>query len=122
MDWLFQTLYEMKLNGQNFKVHGLKADMDGRFVYCSSGELELTQHEGFTGLDLSKIEGLPLHYWHLKATTKPARIHRIATLLVPIKHGEPKYVSYFMEDQGFDTHMYFTEDGVTHRVEVPKAY
>jgi hypothetical protein len=95
--------------------------MDGRFVYCSSGELELTQHQGFTDVDPAEIEGLPLH-WHLKATTKPARSHRIATLLVPIKHGEPKYVSYFMDDQGFDTHIYFTEDGVTQRVEVPKAY
>lgn len=121
VDWLFQTLYEMKLNGQTFKVQGRKADMDGRFVYCSSGDLELTQQEGFPDVDPSEIEGLPLH-WHLKATTQPARSHRIATLLVPIKHGEPKYVSYFMDDQGFDTHIYFTEDGVTHRVEVPKAY
>jgi len=121
VDWLFQTLYEMKLNGQTFKVQGRKADMDGRFVYCSSGELSLTQQQSFTDIDLSEIEGLPPH-WHLKATTKPARSHRIATLLVPVKHGEPRYVSYFMDDQGFDTHIYFTENGITHRVEVPKAY
>ncbi|MGG1519163.1 DUF4962 domain-containing protein [Paenibacillus oryzisoli] len=121
VDWLFQTLYEMKVNGQTFTVQGRKADMDGRFVYCSSGELSLSQHQSFTDVDPSEIEGLPPH-WHLKATTKSARNHRIATLLVPIKHGEPKYVSYFMDDQGFDVHIYFTEDGVTHRVEVPKAY
>ncbi|MNG30696.1 hypothetical protein D3C84_1163600 [compost metagenome] len=95
--------------------------MDGRFVYSSSGEMSLSQHQSFTDVDPSEIEGLPPQ-WHLKATTKSARNHRIATLLVPIKHGEPKYVSYFMDDQGFDVHIYFTEDGVTHRVEVPKAY
>ncbi|MNR41347.1 hypothetical protein D3C85_1597260 [compost metagenome] len=95
--------------------------MDGRFVYCSSGELELSQHQSFTDIDQSEIEGLPPHY-HLKATTQSACSHRIATLLVPIKHGEPKYVSYFMDDQGFDVHIYFTEDGITNRIEVPKAY
>lgn len=121
VNWLFQTLYEMKLDGQTFKVQGRKADLDGRFVYCSSGELTLTQHEGFEGVDPAEIEGLPLH-WHLQATTKSARSHRIATLLIPIKHGEPKYVSYFMDDQGFETHIYFTENGVTSSVEVPKAY
>ncbi|MGG1554083.1 DUF4962 domain-containing protein [Paenibacillus ferrarius] len=121
VDWLFQTLNEMKVNEQTFTVQGRKADMDGRFVYCSSGELTLTQEQSFTDIDLSEIEGLPTQ-WHLKATTKAARSHRIATLLVPIKHGEPKYVSYFMDDQGFDVHIYFTEDGRTHRVEVPKAY
>ncbi|MFD0695165.1 DUF4962 domain-containing protein [Paenibacillus sp. GCM10027628] len=121
VDWLFQTLHEMKLDGQTFRVQGRKADMDGRFVYCSSGELKLQQHQSFADVDPAEIEGLPPQ-WHLKATTKPARSHRIAALLVPIKHGEPKYVSYFMDDQGFDTHIYFTEDGITHSVEVPKAY
>ncbi|MDQ1913096.1 DUF4962 domain-containing protein [Paenibacillus sp. GD4] len=121
VDWLFQTLHGMNLNGQTFKLQGNKADLDGRFVYCSSGELELSQTEGFPGVDCSEIEGLPLH-WHLKAATKPARSHRIATLLVPIKKNEPKYVSYFMDDQDHGVHIYFTENGVTRKVEVPKAY
>ncbi|TVY06745.1 DUF4962 domain-containing protein [Paenibacillus cremeus] len=121
VDWLFQTLHEMNLNGQAFKVQGTKADMDGRFVYCSSGELELMQVNGFPDVDPSEYEGLPTH-WHLKATTKAARSHRIATLLVPIKKGEPKYVSFFLDDQDHGVHIYFTEDGVTRKVEVPKAY
>jgi len=121
IDWLFQTLYEMKLKGQGFRVQGRKADMDGRFVYCSSGELELSQEEGFPDVDPSEIAGLPRH-WTLHAATREARSHRIATLLVPIKHGKPKYVSHFMDDQGHGVHLYFTEDGVTHKVEVPKPY
>ncbi|CAG7622227.1 DUF4962 domain-containing protein [Paenibacillus allorhizosphaerae] len=121
IDWLFQTLHEMNLNGQSFKVQGTKADMDGRFVYCSSGELTLSQHNEFTDVDLSEIEGLPIH-WHLKATTGVARNHRIATLLVPVKKGEPKYVSFFMDDQGHGVNIYFTLDGTTRKVDVPNAY
>ncbi|MCZ8511356.1 DUF4962 domain-containing protein [Paenibacillus filicis] len=121
IDWLFQTQYEMQLGAQSFKVQGKKADMDGRFVYSSSGELMLSQHHEFTDVDPAEIEGLPVH-WHLKAASKPARGHRIATLLVPIKKGEPQYVSFFMDDQGHGIDLYFTEDGDTQKVEVPKAY
>ncbi|WP_179223788.1 DUF4962 domain-containing protein [Paenibacillus tyrfis] len=121
VEWLFHTLYEMKLSRQSFQVQGRKADMDGRFVYCSSGELELTQHNEFADVDPSEYEGLPVH-WHLKAATKEARSHRLVTLLVPVKHGAPKYVSHFLDDQDHGVHLYFTEDGVTRKVEVPKAY
>ncbi|CAG7604563.1 hypothetical protein PAESOLCIP111_00713 [Paenibacillus solanacearum] len=121
VDWLFQTLHEMKLNGASFKVQGAKAELDGRFVYCSSGELALSQHHEFTDVDMSEIEGLPVH-WHLKATTGEARNHRIATLLVPVKKGEPKYVSFFMDDQGHGVNIYFTLDGNTRKVDVPNAY
>ncbi|MEK3915249.1 DUF4962 domain-containing protein [Paenibacillus sp. FSL H7-0331] len=121
VDWLFHTLYEMELDGQSFKVHGQKADMDGRFVYSSSGDLSLSQHDEFTEVDTAEIEGLNRH-WHLTATTQSARSHRIATLLVPLRKDEPKYVSYFMDDQGHGVHIYFTEDGVTHKVEIPKPY
>jgi hypothetical protein len=121
VDWLFHTLYEMKLDGQSFKVTGRKAAMDGRFVYSSSGDLELSQHNEFTDVDPSEIEGLD-RQWHLTASTRPARSHRIATLLVPIRKDEPKYVSYFMDDQDHGVHLYFTENGVTNKVEVPKAY
>ncbi|MEK3722025.1 DUF4962 domain-containing protein [Paenibacillus sp. FSL H8-0034] len=121
VDWLFHTLYEMELDGQCFKVRGQKADMDGRFVYSSSGDLSLSQHDEFTEVDSAEIEGLDRH-WHLTAATQSARSHRIATLLVPLRKDEPKYVSYFMDDQGHGVHIYFTEDGVTHKVEIPKPY
>lgn len=121
VDWLFQTLYEMELGPQSFGVRGRKADMDGRFVYCSSGELTLTQRNAFTDVDAAELDGLPIH-WHLQATTREARSHRIVTLLVPIRRGEPKYVSYFMDDQDHGVHLYFTENGDTQKVEVPKAY
>jgi len=121
VDWLFHTMYEMKLGNQSFRVQGRNADMDGRFVYCSSGDLELSQTDEFADVDPVEIEGLD-RQWHLTAKTAPARNHRIATLLVPLRKGEPKYVSYFMDDQGFNVHLYFTEEGKTTRVEIAKAY
>jgi hypothetical protein len=121
VDWLFHTLYEMKLKGQTFRVQGRKAEMEGRFVYSSSGELSLSQHNEYTDVDPSEYEGLD-RQWHLTASTREARSHRLVTLLVPMKVGESKYVSYFMDDQDHGVHLYFTDQGLTHKVEVQKAY
>lgn len=121
VDWLFHTLHEMKLSGQSFRVVGEKAEMEGRFVYSSSGDLELSQTDEFTGVEPSEYEGLD-RQWHLTASTKAARSHRIATLLVPMKKGDTKYVSYFMDDQDHGVHLYCTDNGVTHKVMIGKAY
>nr|WP_275983866.1 DUF4962 domain-containing protein [Paenibacillus hamazuiensis] len=121
LDWLFHTPHRMNLEGQTFRVEGQKADMDGRFVYCSSGDLALSQTDEFADADPGEIEGLPRE-WHLTASAREARSHRIATLLVPIRKGDSKYVSFFLDDQDHGVHIYFTENGVTRKVEVPKAY
>ncbi|NWL88890.1 alginate lyase [Paenibacillus sp. 79R4] len=122
VEWLFHTLYEMELKGQAFHVHGCKADMEGRFVFSSAGDLTLTQSDEFTGVDSAEIEGLARH-WHLRAETPPAASHRIATLLVPKRHSERgKYVSYFMDDQGFSYNLYFTDQGQTQKIEIGKAF
>lgn len=119
VDWLFHTLYEMKMDGQSFKVRGQQADMEGRFVYSLSGDLELSQTNEYADVDPKEIEGLSKQ-WHLTATTKAADRHRIVTLLVPTPKNEPKYVSFFMDDQGHGVHLYFTDNGVTQKIDVPK--
>jgi hypothetical protein len=121
VDWLFHTLYPMTLKGQTFLVNGVKAQMEGRFVYSSSGDLALTQDSGFAGADPAEWEGQPAH-WHLTASTREAASHRIVTLLTPRKAGLQDYVSYFMDDQGHGVHLYFTYQGVSRRVEVAKPY
>jgi hypothetical protein len=121
LDWLFHTLYPMKLKDQSFKVNGKKAQMAGRFVYSSSGEMTLSQNNQFTDVDPKEWEGLPEH-WHLTASTQEAISHRIVTLLIPQQSGSRDYVSYFMDDQDHGVHVYFTNQGITHRVEIPKAY
>lgn len=121
VSWQLQTLGELELGRQTFRRNGAKADLFGQFVYCSSGEPTLSQQCGFEDVEPSEVEGLPLH-WRLTATTRPALSHRVATLLVPMKKGDPKLVSTFMDDQDHGVHLYFTEHGVTKRIEVQKAY
>lgn len=121
LEWLLHTLYPMTLKGQTFLVNGKKAQMEGRFVYSSSGDLALRQHNEFTGVDPKEWEGLPPH-WHLHASTEEAASHRIVTLLTPRKAGSRDYVSYFMDDQDQGLYLYFTYQGVTRRIEVAKAY
>lgn len=122
MQWLFHTLYEMDLQGQSFHVNGKRALMEGRFIFSSSGELALSQTNEFAGVDPAEIEGLGKH-WHLTAETKEASSHRIATLLLPKRLDERgKYVSYFMDDQGFSYNLYLTDQGKTQKIEIPKAF
>ncbi|WP_020619087.1 DUF4962 domain-containing protein [Paenibacillus daejeonensis] len=122
VDWLLQTLRPLELSGQTFRLQGERAELDGRFVYCSSGELALSQHEGFQGVAPEELDGLDRH-WHLRAVTSQRRSHRIATLLVPMKRDQKRYVSYFMDDQDHGVHLYFTDElGVTEHIEVPKVY
>jgi len=120
--WLMHTLNRMNLKGQTFREIGDKAELEGRFVYCSSGELTLSQHDRFTGVDPSELDGLA-NQWHLTAETQAATGHRIVSLLVPMKKGENKFVSYFIDDQDHGIHLYFTDErGTTRRVAVNKAY
>jgi hypothetical protein len=121
LDWLIHSLYEPQLKHQSFTVAGENAILEGRFVYCSSGELNLEKHHDFPGVDLKEIGDDPIHY-RVQAKTKKSTRHRIVTLLQPMKKQQPKYVSYFMDDQDHGLQFYFTEDGRTFRVEVPKVY
>lgn len=121
VDWLFHSMNQLELGEQRFKVKGTKANLDGRFVYVSSGDLRLDQSNEFTGVDPQEYAGQPVQ-WQLKATTKSSKRHRIVSLLVPMKANADKYVSYFLDDQDHGVHIYFTDNGQTFRVEVLKAY
>lgn len=121
IDWLIHSFQKMDLKNQSFMINGEKAKLQGDFVYCSSGELKLEQYNNFPDVDLSEIEGKPIH-WRLQAKTNLAKHHQIVTLLQPMKKQEPKYITYFMDDQGFMKQFYFTEDGKTFQMEIPKFF
>ncbi|WP_273128455.1 DUF4962 domain-containing protein [Bacillus weihaiensis] len=121
VNWLLHSLHKMDIKDQSFKIAGEKADLQGQFVYSSSGDLFLDQTDQFNDVDPEEVEGLP-NEWHLNAVTKKSNRHRIVTLLTPNRKDEQKYVSYFMDDQDHGVNIYFTEDGKTTCVEVKKAY
>ncbi|WP_273126922.1 DUF4962 domain-containing protein [Bacillus weihaiensis] len=121
VNWLLHSLHEMDIHDQVFKINGEKADLEGRFIYSSSGDLFLDQSNEFIDVDPAELEGLNSE-WHLKATTKKSNRHRIVTLLTPIRKGEQKYVSYFMDDQDHGVHLYLTEDEKSFQITLSKAY
>jgi hypothetical protein len=86
----------------------------------SVGKPELIQETGFPGVDPSEFEGLPVSTC-LHARYPAATRHRIATLLVPYRLNEPKRIFHFMDDQGYDANLYFTDaDENTFKVVVKK--
>ncbi|QAY65507.1 DUF4962 domain-containing protein [Paenibacillus protaetiae] len=119
LDWLMHTLYPMELDGQTFHVNGVKADMTGTFVYSSSGELALSQHNRFTGVDPAELDGLD-NQWHLHAQTAAAARHRLVTLLVPSRKGTAKQVSYRMTERGEGVAISFRDaaSGASREIEV----
>jgi len=119
--WQLHTRHEMQLSKQSFKVQGEKADMLGQFIYCSSGEVAMNQSDVFLDVDPTELVGLEGE-WYLSAATKSAKSHRLVTLLVPMKKDESRFVSSFIDDQDHGVHIYLTNDGITERVAVNKAY
>lgn len=122
IQWLYHSLTEMRIKDQSFRIEGEKAGLYGSFVYSSSSDLTISQTDQFPeSVDPSEIEGLP-NQWHLSASTRKAKRHRLATLLVPYQQNYEKYVSYFIDDQDHGMNLYMTEGGKTFRIVIPKVY
>ncbi|TYB85331.1 DUF4962 domain-containing protein [Oceaniovalibus sp. ACAM 378] len=108
VDWLLHANAPYDLGKSSFRYTGQRAGFYGQVIWSEAGKPELTQVTGFPGVDPSEYEGLPvstcLHARYPKATR-----HRIATLLVPYKLSEPKRIFHFLDDQGYDADLYFTD-------------
>jgi hypothetical protein len=118
VDWLLHSLYPIQLDHQTAQITGKHADLKVRMIYSSAGALTLTTTDRFEGVADAEYESLPRHH-HLTATTPPATKHRIVTLLEPRRKDDPRYVSHFMDDQGYGVILYFMADGHTQRIAVP---
>lgn len=108
VDWLLHTSKSMELSSKSFRYQGDKAGFYGQFIWSESGAPEITQIEGFPEVDKSEIEGCDDHY-HLRATFSASKRHRIASLLVPYPIDQPRRIFHFVDDQGYDCGLYFTD-------------
>jgi hypothetical protein len=108
VDWLLHANQPYSLGKTSFRNTGEKAGFYGQVVWSEAGKPELTQETGFPGVDPSEYEGLPVSTC-LHAQYPASTRHRIATLLVPYKLDEPKRIFNFMDDQGYDADLYFTD-------------
>ena len=108
VDWLLHANQPYELGKSSFRNVGDKAGFYGQVVWSEAGKPEITQETGFPGVDPADYEGLPVSTC-LTARYPASTRHRIATLLVPYRLDAPKRVFNFMDDQGYDADLYFTD-------------
>lgn len=122
IDWLLHTNGSMQLGADTFRYTGDKAAFYGQFLYSAVGAPVLEQEQGYSGVDASEIEGLPRH-WHMTARFPKAKRHRIATLLVPYPTSSPQRIFHFLDDQGYETDLYFTDaEEQSFKIVIPKSF
>lgn len=96
------------LGEDSFRSNGEKAGFYGQVIWSEAGAPEITQTTAYPGVDMSEIEGLPVSTF-VSAKYPKSRRHRIATLLVPYALKDPKRIFHFLDDQGYDCDLYFTD-------------
>lgn len=108
VDWLLHANNPYELGKSSFRNIGERAGFYGQVVWSEGGKPDISQKTEFTDVDSADYEGLHVSTCmtaHFPAATR----HRIATLLVPYKLDAPKRIFNFMDDQGYDADLYFTD-------------
>jgi hypothetical protein len=122
LQWLFHANAPMTLGKTSFRYSGKAAGLYGQFVWSEAGRPSLSQHIGFPDVDPDEYAGLPVSAC-LTATFPKAMRHRIATLLVPYPLDAPRRIFSFLDDQGYDCDLYFTDAADrTFKIVVPKTF
>ncbi|MEL7343924.1 MAG: DUF4962 domain-containing protein [Pseudomonadota bacterium] len=122
VNWLLHANNPLALGESTFRYTGERAGFYGEFLWSEAGAATIKQTTGYEGVDPSEIEGLP-QSTQLMATFPKAINHRIATLLVPYPLSAPRRVFSFLDDQGYDCDLYFTDaDDRSFKVVVPKTF
>jgi hypothetical protein len=108
IDWLLHTNAPNDLGSNSFRNTGQRAGFYGQVIWSEAGNPTLSQHTGFAGVDPAEYAGLP-ESTCLTARYPAAKRHRIATLIVPYPKAAPRRVFSFLDDQGYDCDLYFTD-------------
>jgi hypothetical protein len=98
-----------------------KAAVEYSIAYSSSELLEVSNAEGFEGVDKKDYDGLDMNYVG-EFSFAPAKTHRIVTLVQPYRRGEKQSLYTFVDDQGFNLNVYVTDEyDHSFKLEVPKV-
>lgn len=108
VEWLLHANNPFELGKSSFRNTGARAGFYGQVVWSEAGKPVITQETGFPDVDPADYGDLPVSTF-LTAKYPAATRHRIATLLVPYKLDAPKRIFNFMDDQGYDADLYFTD-------------
>ena len=122
IDWLLHANAPLNLSDTTFRYTGEKAGFYGQILWSEAGAAELSQFTDFPDVDPTDYEGLPVSTC-LTARYPQAVRHRIATLLVPYPIASPRRIFSFLDDQGYDCDLYFSDaDDRSFKVVVPKTF
>ncbi|MDB2406990.1 DUF4962 domain-containing protein [Jannaschia sp.] len=122
IDWLLHANAPLTLGDSTFRYAGERAGFYGQVLWSEAGAPTLSQHTGFPDVDPSEYDGLPVSTC-LTARFPKATRHRIATLLVPYPLSAPRRVFSFLDDQGYDCDLYFTDaEDRSFKIVVPKTF
>ena len=108
VQWLLHANGPYSLGDSSFRYSGKKAGFYGQFIWSEAGTPELSQEVGYSGINKEEFAGLP-EGSHLSAHFPKSKRHRIVSLLVPYQLDEPKRIFNFLDDQGYDCDLYFTD-------------
>ncbi|WP_281827221.1 DUF4962 domain-containing protein [Jannaschia rubra] len=108
LDWLLHANAPFDLGKTSFRYTGERAGFYGQVIWSEAGKPDLTQHTGYPDVDPAEYEGLPVSTC-LTARYPKATRHRVTTLLVPYRLSDPKRIFHFLDDQGYDADLYFTD-------------
>ena len=122
IEWLLHAQAPMHLGDTTFRYSGEKAGFYGQFLWSEAGGPDISQDTGFPGVDPAEFKDLPISTC-LKAKFPKAVRHRVATLLVPYPMDAPRRVFSFLDDQGYDCDLYFSDaQERSFKVVVPKSF
>ncbi|MEF3048968.1 DUF4962 domain-containing protein [Pseudotabrizicola sp. L79] len=122
IDWRLHANAPFTLGDSTFRYTGERAGFYGKILWSEAGPAHLTQETGFPNVDPAEIEGLPVSTCLTARFPKSIR-HRIATLIVPYPLAAPRRVFSFLDDQGYDCDLYFTDaEDRSFKVVIPKTF
>ena len=122
IEFLLHANAPMSLGDTTFRYSGEQAGFYGQFLYSEAGSPVIDQITGFPDIDPKDYEGLA-ESTCLKATFPKAVRQRVATLLVPYPMKAPRRIFSFLDDQGYDCDLYFTDaEERAFTVTVPKTF
>ncbi|MDV7143217.1 DUF4962 domain-containing protein [Tropicimonas sp. TH_r6] len=108
IDWLAHANNGFDVGSDSFRYTGERAGYYGKFVFSEAGMPTVEQIKGYDDADPAEFEGKPIGS-RIVARFPKAKRHRIATLLVPYPKAAPRRVFNFIDDQGYDADLYFTD-------------
>ena len=122
IDWLLHANSAMDLSANTFRYSGEKAGFYGQVLWSEAGAPAISQITDFPDVDPVDYEGLPVSTCLTASYPKAVR-HRIATLIVPYSMTKPQRIFSFLDDQGYDCDLYFTDaEDRSFKVVVPKTF